>query len=71
MDNDLNQNQPENQNNAGCIGIGFSVLFPIVGIIMYFAQKNSVTNPSAYLYGALAGFFLGVILRFCMIGAAV
>ena len=63
MDNELNQNQIENQNNAGCIGIGFSVLFPIIGIILYFVQKKSVTNPSAYLYAALIGFVIGLILR--------
>ena len=51
------------KSNAGCIGIGFSVLFPIIGIILYFAQKKSVNNPSAYLYGALAGFVMGFILR--------
>lgn len=63
MDNEFNQNQIENQNNAGCIGIGFSVLMPIVGIILYFVQKKSVTNPSAYLYAALTGFIIGLILR--------
>ena len=63
MDNELNQNQIENKNNAGCIGIGFSVLFPLIGIIMYFVQKKSVANPSAYLYGAGAGVVVGLILR--------
>ena len=56
-------NVQENEKNAGCFGIGCSVLFPIVGIILYFAQKKSVSNPSAYLYGALAGFIIGIILR--------
>lgn len=57
------QTNPKAENNAGCFGIGCSVLFPIVGIILYFAQKKSVNNPSAYLYGALAGFIMGAILR--------
>ena len=54
------------ETNAGCFGIGFSVLFSIVGIILFYVQKNSVNNPSAYLYGA--GFLIGLILR--AIGAA-
>jgi hypothetical protein len=62
------QTNPEAEKNAGCFGIGCSVLFPIVGIILYFAQKKSVNNPSAYLYGALVGFIIGAILR--MVAAA-
>ena len=49
MQNELNTNQSEKENEAGCLGIG---LFPLIGIILYFVQKNSVNNPSAYLYGA-------------------
>lgn len=64
MPEELNTQQQEN--NAGCVGIGFSVLFPIVGIILYFTQKKSVNNPSAYLFGALAGFVIGLILRFAV-----
>lgn len=56
-------NTPQEEKNAGCFGIGCSVLFPIVGIILYFVQKKSVNNPNAYLYGALAGFVIGLILR--------
>lgn len=62
MVNEIN-NTPQEEKNAGCFGIGCSVLFPIVGIILYFAQKKSVSNPNAYLYGALAGFVIGLILR--------
>lgn len=54
---------PLSVSNAGCFGIGCSVFFPIVGIILYFVKKNSVNNPSAYLYGALTGFIIGTILR--------
>jgi len=62
MAEEINTPQQE-EKNAGCIGIGFSVLFPLVGIILYFVQKKSVNNPSAYLYGALTGFVVGLILR--------
>jgi hypothetical protein len=58
---EFNNQEPEEA--AGCVGIGFSFFFPIVGIIMYFTQKKSVYNPSAYLYAALGGFGLGILLR--------
>ena len=64
MQNELNTNQSEKENEAGCLGIGFSVIFPLVGIILYFVQKNSVNNPSAYLYGALVGFIINCIIKF-------
>jgi len=48
---------------AGCLGIGFSVLFPLAGVIIYFFQKKEVSNPTAYLYGALVGFLLGIFLK--------
>ena len=60
-----NNNPQQEEMNAGCIGIGFSVLFPIVGIILYFAERKSVSNPSAYLYGAGISFLLGFLLRAC------
>ncbi|MBR1889668.1 MAG: hypothetical protein IJ816_03465 [Alloprevotella sp.] len=50
-----NNPQQEPVESAGCLGIGASVLFPIVGIICYFVQKDTVRNPGAYLYGSLAG----------------
>lgn len=59
--------EPENEipekESAGCLGIGASVLFPLIGIIIYFAQRKEVQNPSAYLWSALAGFVIGLILR--------
>ena len=61
MEEEFNNQEP--QESAGCVGIGFSFLIPLVGIIMYFTQKNSVNNPSAYLYAALGGFGLGILLR--------
>ena len=48
---------------AGCLGIGASVLFPIIGVIIYFAQRKEVKNPSAYLWGALAGMVIGLVIR--------
>ena len=53
----------QEKEEAGCLGIGASVLFPLIGIIIYFSQRNVVKNPGAYLWGALAGFIIGIILR--------
>ncbi|MBQ6228453.1 MAG: hypothetical protein IJK08_07830 [Prevotella sp.] len=66
MQEELKTNQEEKNNEAGCIGIGFSVIFPLIGIILYFVQKKSVSNPSAYLIGALIGFFINVIIKISM-----
>lgn len=51
------------QEKAGVIALILSFIFPLVGIIIYFVQRKSVENPSAYLYAALGGFVLGIILR--------
>lgn len=53
----------ETTERAGVIALIFSFIIPLVGIICYFVQKKTVENPSAYLYAALGGFILGVILR--------
>lgn len=43
------------QEKAGFIGLFFSVIIPIVGIILYFVKKNKVVNPGAYLLAAIVG----------------
>lgn len=57
------EDQDNGKEEAGCLGIGASVLFPIIGVIIYFVQRKEVKNPSAYLYGALGGFIAGLIIR--------
>ena len=52
---------------AGIIGLVFSFLIPIVGVIIYFVQKNKVVNAASYLWAALAGFVLGLILNFVIL----
>lgn len=64
MQNELNTNMSKEKSEAGCFGIGFSVIFPLGGIILYFVQRKSVSNPSAYLYGALVGFIINCIIKF-------
>lgn len=51
------------KDNAGCFGLAFSVFFPFVGVILYFIQKNSVNNPSAYLWAALVGLAISLFFN--------
>lgn len=53
----------ENENKAGVIALICSFLFPIVGVILYFVKKEKVENAKAYLYSALGGFGVGIIIR--------
>lgn len=62
MENNFENGQMnENQEKAGCIAIGFSFVFPLVGFILYFIYKNKVSNPDSYLYAAFAGILVGFI----------
>lgn len=67
MSENLNT-KPQKEENAGCLGIGISFMIPLVGFILYFAKKDSVENANAYLYGALAG--MGVSLLMTAISSA-
>lgn len=53
----------EKTGKAGVVALIFSFLFPLIGIICYFVNKKEVENASAYLWAALGGFVLGIILR--------
>ena len=53
----------EVEEKAGCLGLGASFLFPIVGIICYFVKKDDVENPDSYLIAAAAGFALSILFN--------
>jgi membrane associated rhomboid family serine protease len=53
----------EKTEKAGVVALIFSFLFPLIGIICYFVNKKEVENASAYLWAALGGFVMGIILR--------
>ncbi len=39
---------------AGLVGIGASILFPLIGIILFFvANRTKISNPSVYLKAAI------------------
>ncbi len=54
---------PEKEEKAGTVALIFSFLMPIVDIICYFVNRKEVVNASSYLYAALGGFVVGIILR--------
>ena len=60
-----NQNTPNGPNGerAGGCAITICFFFPIVGLIMYFVQKNKVENPGAYFGAGCLGVILNIILR--------
>lgn len=58
-----NAPQNEEKEKAGCLGIGASFLFPLIGVIIYFSNKDKVENANAYLIAAGISFALGFILR--------
>ena len=51
---------------AGTLAIIFSVLIPIVGVILYFVKKDKVQDPQTYLKAAAVGFAIGIVLRFIL-----
>ena len=57
----------ENQEKAGVFAVICSFLIPLVGVILYFVNKNKVANPSAYLIAA--GISIGMVfMRGCLEG---
>lgn len=51
------------EEKAGWVGLIFSFLFPIVGVIIYFVQRSKVINPGNYLIAAGCGFLVGLLMR--------
>ena len=59
---DENNTPYQPQVKAGCLGLLFSFLFPIIGIIIYYVKRDSVSNPKAYLYAALLMTAIGMLI---------
>jgi len=56
-------NAPESpKEEPGCLGLFFSFVFPIIGLIIYFNQKDKVNNASYYLWAAGVSFAIGIII---------
>ena len=59
---DENNTPYQPQEKAGCFGILISFLFPIIGLIIYYVKRDSVSNPKAYLYAALLMIIIGMLI---------
>lgn len=44
------------QEEAGALAIIVSILFPLIGIIIFFVRRKAVKKPMVYLWGAFAGY---------------
>lgn len=52
----------QEKGKAGIFALICSFLFPIVGVIIYFVQKDKVADPVKYLYAAGAGFVVSLLM---------
>ena len=55
-------NEMQEKGKAGIFALICSFLIPIVGVIIYFVQKDKVADPVKYLYAAGAGVVLNVVM---------
>lgn len=61
------QNSDQEPERAGALGLVISFLFPIIGFILAFAQKNAVENSEAYAKAAGFGVFFWIFIRRVML----
>lgn len=52
----------QEKSNVGVLALICSFLIPIVGVIIYFIQKDKVVEPVKYLYAAGAGFVVSLLI---------
>ena len=55
-------NEMQEKSKAGIFALICSILFPIVGVIIYFVQKDKVADSVKYLYAAGAGFVVSLLM---------
>ncbi len=55
------------ENQVSTLEKVLSFLFPIIGIILYFINKNNVKDSSEYLKWSGIGFLIGVICQLILI----
>ena len=58
------QDGREGDYNASGFALLFSALFPLIGVITYFIQRDKVADANKYLKWAGIGFLIGI---FCQI----
>lgn len=52
----------QEKGKAGIFALIFSFLFPVIGVIIYFVQRDKVVDSVKYLYAAGAGFVASLVL---------
>lgn len=55
-------NEMQEKSSVGVLALICSFLIPIVGVIIYFIQKDKVVEPVKYLYAAGAGFVVSLLI---------
>ncbi len=58
------QQDGEPTEKARVLGLIFSFLIPLLGILLFYLSRNKVINPNAYLYAAFFGFLFHAITYF-------
>lgn len=52
----------QEKGKAGIFALIFSFLFPVIGVIIYFVQRDKVVDSVKYLYVAGAGFVVSLLM---------
>lgn len=53
--------EDKESDKAGVLGLICSALFPVVGVVLFLANKNRVENRYLYLVVAAIAFFIAVV----------
>lgn len=52
----------QEKGKAGIFALIFSFLFPVIGVIIYFVQRDKVVDSVKYLYAAGTGFVVSLLM---------
>lgn len=52
----------QEKGKAGIFALIFSFLFPVIGVIIYFVQRDKVVDYVKYLYAAGTGFVVSLLM---------
>ena len=55
-------NEMQEKGKAGIFALIFSFLFPVIGVIIYFVQRDKVVDSVKYLYAAGIGFVVSLLM---------
>ena len=55
-------NEMQEKGKAGILALICSFLFPIIGVIIYFVQRDKVVDSVKYLYAAGTGFVVSLLM---------